>query len=120
MTPSLIAAPNRVVLKFPEAKETSRGGLIIPDTSKLRPEYGEIISIGEPIGELQVACARWLEELQKAGQRVPISYQSGVRYWRDTYEVDEWIQPYGVFNLTEVASALINHPDYPVPEKAAE
>lgn len=116
MTPSLIAAPNRVVLKFPEAKEKSAGGLIIPDTSKLRPEYGEIISIGEAVGELQVACARWLRVLQKAGQRVPISYQSGVRYWRETYEAEKWIQPYGVFNLTEIASGLVNHPDYQAAE----
>lgn len=114
--PCLIAAPNRVVLRFPEKKEETRGGIIIPDTSQLRPEYGEIVSIGEPVGDLQLACARFLQEIKDAGLRVPVSYQSGTRYWRETYEAEEWIQPYGVFMLTELASALVGHPDYQAKE----
>ncbi len=38
---------DRVLVKPIEAKETKRGGLIIPDTAKEKPQEGEIIACGK-------------------------------------------------------------------------
>jgi chaperonin GroES len=38
---------DRVIIKPAPAEETTKGGLIIPDTVKEKPQRGEIIAIGE-------------------------------------------------------------------------
>jgi chaperonin GroES len=37
---------DRVLIKPREAKDTKKGGIIIPDTAKERPQEGEIIEVG--------------------------------------------------------------------------
>lgn len=37
---------DRVLIKPLEAKDTKKGGIIIPDTAKERPQEGEIIEVG--------------------------------------------------------------------------
>ena len=37
---------DRVVVKRIEQKETVRGGIIIPDTAKEKPQEGEVIAVG--------------------------------------------------------------------------
>ena len=37
---------DRVVVKRLEAKEQMRGGIIIPDTAKEKPQEGEVIAVG--------------------------------------------------------------------------
>ncbi len=41
---------NRVVIKAAAAEQTTKGGIIIPDTAKEKPQKGEVISIS-PIDE---------------------------------------------------------------------
>ena len=38
---------DRVLVKAVEAKETKRGGIIIPDSAKEKPQEGEVISVGK-------------------------------------------------------------------------
>ena len=38
---------DRVLVKPIEQDKTARGGIIIPDTAKERPQNGEIIAVGE-------------------------------------------------------------------------
>ncbi len=37
---------DRVIIKPLEEKETSEGGIIIPDTAKEKPQKGEIMAVG--------------------------------------------------------------------------
>jgi chaperonin GroES len=37
---------DRVLVKRLEAKETIKGGIIIPDTAKEKPQEGEVIAVG--------------------------------------------------------------------------
>jgi chaperonin GroES len=37
---------DRVVVKRVEAEEKSKGGIIIPDTAKEKPQQGEVIAVG--------------------------------------------------------------------------
>jgi chaperonin GroES len=38
---------DRVIVKPAEAEETTKGGIIIPDTAKEKPMQGEIIAVGD-------------------------------------------------------------------------
>lgn len=38
---------DRVLIRRIEGEEKTRGGLIVPDTSKEKPSEGEVISVGE-------------------------------------------------------------------------
>ena len=38
---------DRVLVKPIEGKETKRGGIIIPDTAKEKPQEGEVIAVGK-------------------------------------------------------------------------
>ena len=37
---------DRVVVRAVEAEETSRGGIVLPDTAKERPQTGEVLAVG--------------------------------------------------------------------------
>ena len=37
---------DRVVIKPSEAEETTKGGIIIPDTAKEKPQRGEVVAVG--------------------------------------------------------------------------
>jgi len=38
---------DRVLVKPLEAKETTKGGIVIPDTAKEKPQEGEVMAVGE-------------------------------------------------------------------------
>ena len=38
---------DRVIVKAKEAEETTRGGIILPDTAKEKPIEGTIVAVGE-------------------------------------------------------------------------
>ena len=65
---------DRVVVKRIEAEEKSKGGIIIPDTAKEKPQEGEIVAVGpggrDEIGKLITMDVR-------AGDRVLFGKWSG-------------------------------------------
>jgi chaperonin GroES len=56
---------NRVLVRRLEEKETAKGGIVIPDTAKEKPQEGEVIAVG----------AGKTEE----GRRVPLDVNVGDR-----------------------------------------
>ena len=38
---------DRILVKPLEAKETTKGGIVLPDTAKEKPQEGEVIAVGE-------------------------------------------------------------------------
>ncbi|MBI1750244.1 MAG: co-chaperone GroES [Acidobacteria bacterium] len=56
---------DRVLLKRIEEKESVKGGIIIPDTAKEKPQEGEVIAVGA--GKLE------------KGQRIPLDVEVGDR-----------------------------------------
>ncbi len=55
---------DRVVIKPIEREEVSKGGIILPDTAKEKPQEGEVIAVGPG-------------KLTEAGDRVPMSVRVG-------------------------------------------
>src|ERR1041385_6113404 len=47
MAPKLTPLHDRIVVRRIEEGETTRGGIIIPDTAKDKPQEGEVISVGK-------------------------------------------------------------------------
>jgi len=43
----VIPLHDRVLVKRLEAEETTKGGIIIPDTAKEKPQEAEVISVGQ-------------------------------------------------------------------------
>jgi chaperonin GroES len=46
MAVNLIPLHDRVIVKRIEEKETLKGGIIIPDSAKEKPQEGEVIAVG--------------------------------------------------------------------------
>ena len=56
---------DRVLVRRLEEKETAKGGIIIPDTAKEKPQEGEVMAIGA--GKIE------------KGQRIPLDVKVGDR-----------------------------------------
>ncbi len=57
---------DRVLLKRIEEKEVARGGIIIPDTAKEKPQEAEVVALGDG-------------RLDDNGKRVPMTVEAGNR-----------------------------------------
>ena len=65
---------DRVLVKRTEAKEEVRGGIIIPDTAKEKPQEAEVIAVGP--GKMMDDGKRAAMDV-KAGDRILIGKYSG-------------------------------------------
>jgi chaperonin GroES len=65
MTVRITPLHDRVLVRRTEEKEAVRGGIIIPDTAKEKPQEGEVIAVGA--GKLE------------KGQRIPVDVKVGDR-----------------------------------------
>ena len=65
---------DRILIRRIEEQETIRGGIIIPDTAKEKPQEGEVVAVGP--GRLTEDGKRIAMEVKK-GDRVLIGKYSG-------------------------------------------
>ena len=65
---------DRIVIKRLDEGETKRGGIIIPDTAKEKPQQGSVIAVGN--GKLLDTGERMAPEV-KAGDRILFAKYSG-------------------------------------------
>ena len=75
---------DRVLVRRIEAEEKTRGGIIIPDTAKEKPQEGEVVSVGAGIinekGEIRPLDV-------KAGDRILFGKWSGTEVKLDGEEL---------------------------------
>jgi chaperonin GroES len=74
---------DRIVVKRLDAKETVRGGIIIPDTAKEKPQEAEVIAVGE--GKFDDNGKRIKLDVKK-GDKVLIGKYSGTDIKLDDQE----------------------------------
>jgi len=67
---------DRVLVKRVEEQEVHRGGIIIPDTAKEKPQEGKVVAVGD---------GRVLEN----GKRVPLDVKAGDRVLFGKYSGSE-------------------------------
>lgn len=63
---------DRILVQRLEAEDKSKGGIIIPDTAKEKPNQGKVIAVGEGAKD-------------KDGKRVPIQLKKGDRILFSSY-----------------------------------
>ena len=74
---------DRILVRRIEEKETMRGGIVIPDTAKEKPQEGEVVAVGP--GRLTDEGKRISMEVKK-GDRVLIGKYSGTEVKLDGTE----------------------------------
>ena len=74
---------DRILVRRIEEKETVRGGIIIPDTAKEKPQEGEVVAVGP--GRMGDDGKRFVMEVKK-GDRVLIGKYSGTEVKIDGVE----------------------------------
>lgn len=74
---------DRILVKREDASETVRGGIIIPDTAKEKPQEGKVIAVGA--GRLDDQGKRVALEL-KVGDRILMGKYSGTEVKIDDEE----------------------------------
>ena len=74
---------DRILVRRIEEKESMRGGIIIPDTAKEKPQEGEVVAIGP--GRLTEEGKRIAMEVKK-GDRILIGKYSGAEVTIDGTE----------------------------------
>jgi chaperonin GroES len=60
----IVPLGDRVVLKRADAESRTKGGIVLPDTAKDKPQKGEVISVGEGY-------------IRDDGSRVPLTVKAG-------------------------------------------
>ena len=90
---------DRVIIKRLDAEEQMRGGIIIPDTAKEKPQQGEVIAAGE--GKFRDDGTRQPLDV-KAGDRVLFGKYSGseVKIDDEEYIIMREDEILGVFTTT--------------------
>jgi chaperonin GroES len=95
MTVNITPLHDRVLVRRLEEKETAKGGIIIPDTAKEKPQEGEVMAIGA--GKME------------KGRRVPLDVKVGDRilfgkYTGNDIKIDE--QEYLILREEEILVKL--------------
>jgi chaperonin GroES len=95
MTVNVTPLHDRVLVRRLEERETAKGGIIIPDTAKEKPQEGEVMAVGA--GKIE------------KGQRVPLDVKVGDRiligkYTGNDITIDD--QEYLILREEEILARL--------------
>ena len=95
MTVQVAPLHDRVLVKRLEEKETAKGGIIIPDTAKEKPQEGEVVAVGA--GKIE------------RGKRIPLDVKVGDRilfgkYTGSEIKIDD--QEYLILREEEILAKL--------------
>lgn len=87
---------DRVLVKIIEAEEKTKGGIVLPDTAKEKPQQGEVLAVGP---------GRVLEN----GQRLPMEVKKGDKVIFAKYagtEVKEGEQKYLLISERDILAVV--------------
>jgi chaperonin GroES len=104
MTTTIRPLHDRVLVRRIDEQEQMRGGIIIPDTAKEKPQQGEVIAVGE--GKFREDGTRQTPDV-KPGDRVLFGKYSGseVKIDDEEYLIMREDEILGVFTTTAKAKS---------------
>lgn len=76
---------DRVIVKRIEEEGKTKGGIIIPDTAKEKPQMGEVVAVGDDIVH-ERETRKKLSDLVKVGDRVIYAKYGGTEVKVDNIE----------------------------------
>ena len=89
---------DRILVKQVEADETTKGGIIVPDTAKEKPKQGEIVAVGagktlDEIAEAQGVEMEAVHEALKAarGEAMRQAIEQAVEDGKMSQEQADWM-----------------------------
>jgi chaperonin GroES len=91
---------DRVIVKRIEEAEQIRGGIIIPDTAKEKPQEGEVIAVGS--GKILDNGTR-IEPGVKVGERVLFGKYAGT-------EIKLWDEEFLILREDEILGVIVSSP----------
>ena len=74
---------DRILIKSSEGKEKTKGGIVLPDTAKEKPQEGEVIAVGEGKKD---SDGKTIALTLKAGDKVLYGKYSGTEITVDDNE----------------------------------
>jgi chaperonin GroES len=95
MTVQITPLHDRVLVRRLEKEEIAKGGIIIPDTAKEKPQEGEVVAVGA--GKIE------------KGHRIPLDVKTGDRIVFGKYtgnEIDVDDQEYLILREEEILAIL--------------
>lgn len=107
--PKIEAAPGRVILRFPKPAEKI-GSLHVPEKAQRRPEFGEIVSLGDAVTREDEIHRKWLARQHEQGKKIPVTIASGVGYWQEEFknygEEYAWLKDLRVYRISELSASV--------------
>lgn len=76
---------DRVVVKPLEEEERTRGGIVLPDTAKEKPQHGQVLAVGP--GEWDEDTKKRIPLEVKVGDRVIFAKYAGTEFKLDDEDV---------------------------------
>lgn len=115
----LSAMPDRVILRFPKSVQQING-IYVPETSSLRPELGEVVSVGDGLSQETKILSQEIKERARRGERFLVPMATGTYYWRkelgDKYAFLEEVRCYRITELAvTIASEETDETNYTLP-----
>ena len=95
---------DRILIKRVEEKETIKGGIIIPDTAKEKPQEGEVIAVG---GGKKTEEGKVVPLDVKAGDRILFGKYSGteIKIDEEEYLIIREDEVLGIIEATKQSAA---------------
>jgi chaperonin GroES len=95
---------DRILIKRVEEKETIKGGIIIPDTDKEKPQEGEVIAVG---GGKKTEDGKVIPLDVKAGDRILFGKYSGteIKIDEEEYLIIREDEVLGIIEATKQSAA---------------
>jgi len=95
---------DRILIKRVEEKETIKGGIIIPDTAKEKPQEGEVIAVG---GGKKTEEGKVIPLDVKAGDRILFGKYSGteIKIDEEEYLIIREDEVLGIIESTKQSAA---------------
>jgi chaperonin GroES len=95
---------DRILIKRVEEKETIKGGIIIPDTAKEKPQEGEVIAVG---GGKKTEEGKVIPLDVKAGDRILFGKYSGteIKIDEEEYLIIREDEVLGIIEATKQSAA---------------
>jgi chaperonin GroES len=95
---------DRILIKRVEEKETIKGGIIIPDTAKEKPQEGEVIAVG---GGKKTEDGKVIPLDVKAGDRILFGKYSGteIKIDEEEYLIIREDEVLGIIEATKQSAA---------------
>lgn len=104
----LRALPGKVILRYPPPEEQI-GAIIVPETSRRRPEFGVLVDVGDALNAEQEVQRKAVLRAHEQGRLFTIPMVKGEPFWQEEYKNIagwEWLKEYRAFAFSQLYATI--------------